>query len=230
MILSGKNEENASMEKAKHCLIALLSGVLLTTTVPKVIKNRSIMMLVISGIIVSGLMNSIMGIIKYLADPETQLAEITYWQLGSLAQVTMKDIKIILPVVVIASLILLVIRWRINILSLGESEARTMGIDVEAIKRIIIICATILTASSVCISGTIGWIGLVIPHLARMMVGSDNIKVLPVSLILGSIFLVSIDTLSRVMTSAELPLGILTGLIGAPFYFYLLLRQRMRLG
>lgn len=187
-------------------------------------------MLVISGIIVSGLMNSIMGIIKYLADPETQLAEITYWQLGSLAQVTMKDIKIILPVVVIASLILLVIRWRINILSLGESEARTMGIDVEAIKRIIIICATILTASSVCISGTIGWIGLVIPHLARMMVGSDNIKVLPVSLILGSIFLVSIDTLSRVMTSAELPLGILTGLIGAPFYFYLLLRQRMRLG
>ena len=207
-----------------------LAAVLLTTTVPKVIKNRSIMMLVISGIIVSGLMNSIMGIIKYLADPETQLAEITYWQLGSLAQVTMKDIKIILPVVVIASLILLVIRWRINILSLGESEARTMGIDVEAIKRIIIICATILTASSVCISGTIGWIGLVIPHLARMMVGSDNIKVLPVSLILGSIFLVSIDTLSRVMTSAELPLGILTGLIGAPFYFYLLLRQRMRLG
>lgn len=205
-------------------------AVIMTTTIPKVIKNNSMMMLVISGIIVGGLMNSVIGITKYLADPETQLAEITYWQLGSLSKVTISDVMIISLPIIIASSILLIIKWRINILSLGELEAKNLGIDVEKIRLIIIICATILTASSVCISGTIGWIGLVIPHLARIIVGDDNVKVLPVSLILGAIFLISVDTLARVLTSAELPLGILTGLIGAPFYFYLLLKQRTRLG
>ena len=120
-------------------------------------------------------------------------------------------------------------RWRINILSLGENEAKSLGMDIRRARGIIIFCATVLTACAVCTSGTIGWIGLVIPHFGRMMVGPDNRKLIPLSAVLGATFLLLIDTLARVLTSAELPLSILTGLIGAPFYFYLLLKQRMKL-
>lgn len=200
-----------------------------TTLIPRILRSSSMMMLVLSGLIVGGGMSSIMGAIKYLADPETQLASITYWQLGSLAQSTLRDVLLIAPAMLFASAALIGIRWRINVLSMGEQEARTLGMNVSRTRGTIIVCATALTASAVCISGTIGWIGLVIPHLSRLMVGSDNVRMLPVACVLGALFLVAIDTAARVLTHAELPLSILTGLIGAPFYFYLLLRQRMRL-
>ncbi|KNZ40735.1 FecCD family ABC transporter permease [Acetobacterium bakii] len=204
-------------------------AVALTTTAPKLIKNSSNMMLVMSGIIVGGLMSSIMGIIKYIADPETELAEITYWQMGSIAKVLPKSILMVAPAMIVAIVIIMVLRWKINVLSLGETEARSLGINVKTTRRIVIICATLLTASSVCISGTIGWVGLVVPHLGRLMVGPNNMKLLPVSFVLGGIFLLIIDTIARTITSAELPLSILTGLIGAPFYFYLLKKERMNL-
>lgn len=186
-------------------------------------------MLVLAGIIVGGLMNSIMGLIKYLADPDTQLADITYWQLGSLANVLLQDVLTIAPVIIIAIAVLMSIRWRINILSLGENEARTLGMNILHIRGLMILCATMLTACAVCISGTIGWVGLVIPHLGRMLVGPDNVKLLPISCVSGAIFMLVIDTAARVLTSAELPLSILTGVIGAPFYSYLLVKQRMSL-
>ncbi|QIB70330.1 iron ABC transporter permease [Aminipila butyrica] len=210
-------------------ICAFLGGflaVMLTTTIPKILKNNSMMMLVLSGIIVGGMMNSIMGLIKYVADPETQLASIVYWQLGSLAQVTSKEIYVVTPIILVAASILYLLRWRINILSLGEREAKTLGMDTTFLRGVLIICSTLLTASAVCISGTIGWIGLVLPHLGRMIVGPDNVKLIPVAAILGAIFMVAIDTIARVSSSSEIPLGILTGLIGAPFYFYLLLKQR----
>ncbi|MCR6546928.1 FecCD family ABC transporter permease [Dehalobacterium formicoaceticum] len=206
-----------------------IAAVLLTMMIPKLLKNTSTMLLVLSGIIVGGLMGSIIGIIKFLADPDEQLAEIVYWQMGSLAKVNLPDVLGILPIVVIATVILLSLSWRINILTLGDQEAQLSGVNVKMIRSIVIICATMLTASSVSISGTIGWLGLVIPHLARILIGPDNVKVFPISLLLGSIFLVTIDTLARVLTTAELPLSILTGLIGAPFYFWILSRQRVRL-
>ncbi|MFV0516352.1 MAG: FecCD family ABC transporter permease [Aminipila sp.] len=201
-------------------------AVVLTTRIPKILKNNSMIMLVLSGIIVGGMMNSIMGLIKYVADPDTQLASIVYWQLGSFAQVTSKDISLVMPIILISAAILVLLRWRINILSLGEKEAKTLGMDITVFRGILVICSTLLTASAVCISGTIGWVGLVIPHLGRMVVGPDNVKLIPISAMLGSIFMVTIDTMARILTSAEIPLGILTGIIGAPFYFYLLLRQR----
>ncbi|MEL7566458.1 MAG: iron ABC transporter permease [Dehalobacterium sp.] len=204
-------------------------AVTVTTTVPKLIKNSSNMMLVLSGIIVSGLMNSIMGITKYIADPETELAEITYWQMGSIAKVLPKSILTIAPAIFIGITILMLMRWKINVLSLGESEAKSLGINISTTRNIVIICATLLTASSVCISGTIGWVGLVVPHLGRLITGPNNIKLLPVSFIVGATFLLMIDTIARTLTSAELPLSILTGLIGAPFYFYLLKREKMNL-
>lgn len=186
------------------------------------------MTLVLAGVIISGLMNAILGLLKYLADPETQLASITHWQLGSLATAVCGCVHHGTTVLA-AIIILLLMRWRINILSLGENEAKSLGMDIRRARGIIIFCATMLTACAVCTSGTIGWIGLVIPHFGRMMVGPDNRKLIPLSAVLGAAFLLLIDTLARVLTSAELPLSILTGLIGAPFYFYLLLKQRMKL-
>lgn len=211
---------------------AFLGGVLaviLATTIPRLLKNNTMMVLVLSGIIVSGLMSSIIGVIKFLADPEDQLAAIVYWQMGSLAKIHMSDIYGISPIIVFTSLILLAIRWRVNILTLGDKEAKLLGVNVSFLRIIIIFCATLLTASAVSVSGTIGWLGLIIPHLARLLVGPDNTKVFPVAIMLGAIFLIVVDTLARILTPAELPLTILTGLIGAPFYFWLLARQRVRL-
>lgn len=204
-------------------------AVMITTAIPRIIKNNSNMMLVLAGIIVTGLMNSIMGIIKYIADPETQLAEITYWQMGSIAKVLPNSLLMICPAVLISIVVLMAMRWRINVLSLGETEAKSLGITIKTTRMIVIVCATLLTACSVCICGTIGWVGLVVPHLGRLLVGPDNMKLLPVSFVIGGIFLLVVDTIARTLTSAELPLSILTGLIGAPFYFYLLKKQRMNL-
>lgn len=213
-------------------MVAFLGGilaVLLAAAIPRFIKNQSMMTLVLAGVIVSGVMNSLLGLLKYLADPDTELAEITHWQLGSLAASVWRDIYYVGPPILIAALVLIIIRWRINILSLGENEAKSLGMDVQSSRSVIVICATVLTASAVCISGTIGWVGLVIPHFGRMLVGPDNRKLIPVSAVLGAAFLLLIDTAARNITSAELPLSILTGLVGAPFYFYLLIKQRMKL-
>ncbi len=204
-----------------------IAAVSITVAVPRLMHNSSTLMLVLSGVIVGGLMSSIMGIIKYVADADTALAEMVYWAMGSLANVKMVDLYYIAPCILVAGFILLLFRYRLNVLSLGEDEAKTLGVDVRKVRGIIIVCATLLTASAVCLAGTIGWVGLVIPHLGRMLVGPDNRKLLPVAVVLGAIFMVVIDITARSLTSAELPLSIITGLIGAPFYFYLLIRQRM---
>lgn len=203
--------------------------VLLTVSIPKLMRNDSLTMLVLSGVIVSGIMGSIMGVIKYIADPETELADITYWQMGSLAKITRSDIlSVALPMLAAAAL-LIAIRWQINLLSLGDREAKTLGIRIGLTRNVIILCSTLLTACAVCLCGTIGWVGLVIPHLARILVGPDNIKSIPVSCVLGSIFMLLIDTVARAATTLEIPLSILTGLIGAPFYLYILVKQRMKM-
>lgn len=204
--------------------LAAVAGAVL---IPRIISKNSIVMLVLSGIIVSGLMNAVLGIIKYLADSETQLPEITYWQLGSLVSVTWGNIFASGLPIFIGMVFMLLIRWRMNILTLSDEEVHILGRDSSWLRYAIIICATVLTACSVCVSGTIGWVGLVIPHFSRMLVGPDNKKLLPLAVLLGALFLLAIDTISRASMSAEIPLSILTGLIGAPFYFYLLLRQRL---
>lgn len=213
-------------------VMAFLGGILavaIASAIPRLVRNQSMMTLVLAGVIVSGLMNSILGLLKYLADPDTQLASITHWQLGSLSSAVWRDVAYVGPPILIAALVLIAARWKINVLSLGEKEARSLGTDIKRARGVVVLCATALTACAVCISGTIGWIGLVIPHLGRMLVGPDNRRLIPVSAVLGAIFLLAIDTVARNLTSAELPLSILTGLVGAPFYFYLLMTQRMKL-
>lgn len=201
----------------------------LTVLIPRFIRSDSNLMLVLSGIIVSGAMSSVLGFIKYIADPDTQLAAITYWQMGSFAYVDMRNLLAILPFVVIAAAVLIAAAWWINILSLGEAEAKALGANIRLIRGICIVCATVLTAGTVCISGTIGWVGLVIPHLGRMLAGNDNTRLLPAAGLGGGIFLLLVDTATRIIGPAEMPISILTGIIGAPFYAWLLYRQRNRL-
>jgi iron complex transport system permease protein len=202
-------------------------AVVITMLIPRIMKRDSTIMLVLSGVIVSGFMSSILGLIKYIADPETQLADITYWQLGSIAKVTFDSLSKIAPVILIAAIILISLRWRINILSLGDNEAHSLGVNLRVERGLAVLCATLLTASSVCISGTIGWIGLIMPHLARMLVGNNNVRCLPVATIMSAGFLLIIDTLARTISVGEIPLGILTGLIGTPFFTWMLIKQRM---
>ncbi len=202
-----------------------IGTVLLTTSIPRLIRNESTTILVLSGVIMSSLMSSVMSIIKSLADTDTKLAEITYWTMGSLASVKFADILLVLPTILIPATIILTMRFRLNILSLGDREAQTLGIDLRHTRGIFVICATLLTASCVCLAGTIGWIGLVIPHIARLIVGADNKKMLPVAMLFGGTFMLIIDTLCRTLSSAELKIGILTGIVGAPFFFFILIRQ-----
>jgi len=206
-----------------------LLAVLLTASIPALMRNSSNIMLVLSGIIVGGVMMSILGFLKYIADPETQLASITYWQLGSFSYIRPESLIAVLPVLLIPAVLLIRISWWIDVLSLGEREARSLGVNVGGMRGAAMICATLLTAGAVCIAGTIGWVGLVIPHFARMLVGPANTRLIPAACLLGGIFMLVVDTVTRTAGPMEMPVSILTGIIGAPFYAWLLYRQRMRL-
>lgn len=213
-------------------LFALVFGlvaVFIATAIPKMMRNSSSLMLVLSGVIVSGFMISTIGLLKYIADPETQLAAITYWQLGSISSVKADDVIAVFPAMFVAMIILIVIRWRINIISLGENEASLLGTNIKVIRGCAIVCSTVLTGCAVCISGTVGWVGLIIPHMCRMIVGPDNSKVMPISVFLGASFMLVVDTLARTVTAAEVPLSVITGFIGAPLFAWLLFKQRMKL-
>ena len=190
-------------------------------------RSDSNIMLVLSGIIVSGAMSSVLGFIKYIADPATELAAITYWQLGSFAYVDTDAVLSILPISLLAGCVIFAMSWWVNILSLGEQEAKTLGANVQLLRGVCIVCSTLLTAGAVCISGTIGWIGLVVPHFGRMIAGVDNRGLLPAAGLIGGIFLLAVDTATRIIGPAEMPISILTGMIGAPVYAWLLYRQRM---
>ena len=204
-------------------------AVLITVAIPAMMGNRTNVMLVLSGIIVGTAMSSFLGFIKYIADPNTQLASITYWTMGSFAYITLADLFAVLPIIVIPGVILILMAWWIDVLSMGEDEARTLGARVGLIRGITIICATLLTAGSVCIAGTISWVGLIVPHFGRMAVGPSNRKLLPMCALLGGLFMLAVDTLTRTIGTTEMPVSILTGVLGAPIFCWLLFRQRREL-
>lgn len=212
-----------------NVLLAFIGGLLavaITVLFPSLLNKKSTIALVLSGVIVGGFFSSILGLLKYVADPDTELAEITYWQLGSLAKIKNEALYIILPIIIVSGLIIYLLRWRINVISLGDSESKSLGINLQRERSIIILCSTMLTASAICICGTIGWIGLTMPHLARLLVGQDNTKVIPASAVISSLFLIIVDTAARTLTGAEIPLSIITGFIGTPFFAFVLLRQK----
>jgi iron complex transport system permease protein len=174
-------------------------------------------------------MNALIGIIKIISREQDQLASIVFWQMGSLSRVNNSQLLSVTPSIIVCAIIVIAVSWRLNILSFGEQEAQTVGVNVRNLRALTIACASLLTASSVCVSGTIGWIGLVIPHFGRLICGSDNTKLLPLAAIIGGAFLLVIDTLARCLTAMEIPLSILSGLVGAPFYAWLLSRRRAKI-
>ena len=190
----------------------------------------SMMSLVLSGIIISSIFSALISLVKYSADPYDKLPAITYWLMGSFSKADFDKLEIIGLPMIAAGALLLAMRWRINILSLGEEEARSLGIDPARLRNIAIVAATVITALSVTSCGIVGWVGLVIPHMCRRMVGVDHQRLLPATCFVGAIFLALVDICARSLLAAELPIGILTALLGAPFFAFLLKRTREKQG
>ncbi len=203
-------------------------AVLGACTIGRTREGTSTLMLVLGGIVVGALFTALISLMKYMADPEDELPAIVFWLMGSLASTSFDSLWVAAPSMLVGVGILLLLRWRINVLSLGEEEAQALGINTEQIRWLIILSATLATASAVAVSGIIGWVGLVIPHIGRMIVGSDHNILLPASASIGAVYLLLIDDIARTATAAEIPLGILTAIIGAPFFIYLLKRRGSR--
>lgn len=203
-----------------------LLAVSMTYLLSRVYKTTPVLMLVLSGIIVGGLFSASTSLLKYIADPINQMPSIVFWMLGSLNNSSNKDIAIVGPIMIIGIAILLLIRWRINLLAMGDEDARALGVNTTHIRTVIIVCATVISASAVSVAGIIGWIGLVIPHIGRLLVGPDNKLLLPVATLIGASYLVAVDTVARTAMESEIPIGILTAMVGAPIFAYLLRKNR----
>nr|WP_232788151.1 iron ABC transporter permease [Mameliella alba] len=182
--------------------------------------------LVLVGVVIGALAGAATSLLKVLADPYDQLPAITFWLLGSLASVTSADILPALPAVLVGLVPLALLRWQINVLSMGDEEARALGVEAGRTRFLVIAAATLVTASVTALAGVVGWVGLVIPHVARMLVGPGFGRLLPVSALIGAGYLLAVDTLARTIAPVEVPLGILTAVIGAPFFVVLLARGR----
>lgn len=208
-------------------ILALAFGLLAMTVTAGIARHRgrtSIVMLVLAGVIVSAIANAAISLMKLTADPTSKLPEITYWLMGSMAGVSFGSIALGLPLIVAGSLAIYLLRWRLNVLALSEDEARAAGLNLRLLRPVVIVAATLVTASVVSMCGQVGWIGLLVPHCARMLVGNNNRLIIPVSLLLGASMMVVIDTLARTITTSEVPISVLTALLGAPFFIVLLRR------
>jgi iron complex transport system permease protein len=181
-----------------------------------------ILVLVLTGVVVGSLLGAGVGLVKYLADPYNQLPAMTFWLLGSLAATTVSDLVPLLGPVALGMAVLVALRWRMNVMSLPEEEARALGVATGPLRISIVVAATLVTSASVATSGVIGWVGLVVPHLARALVGPDFPRLLPTAALLGGGYVLFIDTLARTAAPVEIPLGILTAVIGTPFFIWLL--------
>ncbi|MBR5381277.1 MAG: iron ABC transporter permease [Oscillospiraceae bacterium] len=188
--------------------------------------SNMVLLLVLCGMTVNTLFQALVSIIKYLADTESQLPAMTYWLMGSIAKVGYKDLLFFVITFVIGIVPILALRWKLNVLSFGEDEAKAMGVNVSAIRLVCIICATLLTAAVVSVAGTIGWVGLMIPHLVRFLVGPNNKTLIPISLLTGALFMLIIDNFCRALLAYEIPLGVLTSLLGAPFFIFILYKRK----
>lgn len=210
-------------------IIALIFGLASVWVTIRLASNKdgqSVVFLVLSGVIISSLFNAIGSLLKYTADPSDKLPEITYWLMGSFTSASYQKIMIGSPLIFAGIIVIYLLRWKLNILSLSEDEAKASGIDLKRTRLAFILAATVITASSVSMCGQVGWIGLLIPHCARMLTGSNNRFVIPVSISLGASFMIVIDTLSRSISVIELPLSVLTAIIGAPVFISLLKKNR----
>jgi iron complex transport system permease protein len=200
-----------------------IAAVALVMAVGNWVRGRDpILTLILTGVVVGSLFGAGIALVKYLADPYNQLPAITFWLLGSFAGALPKDLAVALPLMLAGIVPLVLLRWRIDLLALSEDEARSLGLDVSTLRIAVIACATLVTASAVAIAGVIGWVGLVIPHAARLMVGAAFARVLPLSLVLGAAFMLAVDTICRTVSATEIPPGVATAFVGTPVFIVLL--------
>ena len=204
----------------------LLAVGLVYVTANAVRGHDPLLVLVLAGVVIGSLLGACVALMKYLADPYNQLPAITFWLLGSLASSAPQDVWSTLPLILVGLVPLWLLRWRVNLLSLDDEEARALGVETGRVRLTVIVAATLMTAAAVSISGIIGWIGLVIPHFARMLVGPDFSRLLPTSILLGAAFLLGVDTLARTVARIEIPLGVLTAFVGTPLFLWQLATAR----
>ena len=202
-----------------------LATIVLVFLIARHAPGLRVVNLILAGVMISSLFSAGTSYCKLVADPSSQLPEITYWLLGSLSGTKITDVQLALPPMVLGCAVLLLIRWRLNLLTLGDEEAQALGVNTDLLRLGVILCATLITAASIAASGMIGWVGLVIPHLCRRLVGADHRFLMPASMITGAAFLLITDDVSRNLLAVEIPIGILTAFIGAPFFIYLILKQ-----
>lgn len=188
--------------------------------------GNPVLVLVLTGMVVQSLFSAFTSVVKYEADPNNKLPEITFWLMGGLNSTTQKQVLMMLVPFVLGLVPLFLLRWKINVLSFGEEEARALGVNTRRIRVILILASTLMTSASIAVAGMIGWVGLIIPHLARLIVGPNYRLLLPASVLIGSTFLLLVDDIARTVFGTEIPLGILTAILGAPFFLYLLRRGR----
>jgi iron complex transport system permease protein len=204
-----------------------LATVGLVYAIASMVHGREpILVLVLAGVVVGSLAGAVISLLKILADPYDQLPAIVFWLLGSLSAIRKGEVWAAAPLVLLGLVPLVLLRWRINVLSLGDEEAKALGVEAGRLRLLVVGAATLMTASVVAISGVIGWVGLVIPHIARMLVGPSFDRLLPTAMLLGASYLLLVDTLARTIARIEVPIGILTAVIGAPFFLWLLARGR----
>lgn len=201
-----------------------LVGAAITFMLARVYRTTPVLMLVLSGVVVAAFFSALLSGAKYVADPESKLPAITYWLLGSFNTATLRMVMTVVPAIAAGVVGLLLVSWKLNLLSMGDEEARALGVQTERLKAGIVVCATLITAAAVSTSGVIGWVGLVMPHVARTLVGPDHRRLLPATLSVGASYLLVIDDVARAATAVEIPIGILTAIIGAPYFAYLLRR------
>lgn len=204
-----------------------LGTVFLVYVVSQAVRGHDpVLVLVLAGVVMGALAGACVSLLKVLADPYDQLPAITFWLLGSLASINLYDTAAALPLMVIGLVPLYLLRWRMNLMSLGDEEASALGVDVVKMRITFVCAATLITAAAVSISGIIGWVGLMIPHVARMLVGPGFSRLLPTAMMLGAGYLLLVDDLARTIAAIEVPLGILTAFLGAPFFIWLLATTR----
>ena len=208
-------------------LIALLMGAIAVTLtwLAGSGKGKGISTIVLSGIMIGSLFTALVSLVKFVADEESQLPAITYWLMGGLNSAGYDTIKLGAPPIIIGIIILFLFRWRLNLLPLSDDEAKSSGVNIKALRAVTIICATGITASCVSMCGQVGWVGLLVPHICRMKFGSNHLALVPASISLGAAFMIVVDTVARSVSASEIPVSILTAIIGAPFFIVLMRRS-----
>jgi iron complex transport system permease protein len=203
-----------------------LLAVALCFSIGQVINRHSMTVLVLVGIVIAAFFQALISVLKIIADPIDVLPAITFWLLGGLNKITPGDLPLAAALILAGLATLYAVRWQINVMSIGSEEARNLGVNVGATRLLLVLSATLMTAAAVSVAGIVGWVGLVVPHMARMLVGPSFERMLPVTTLSGAVFVLVVDNFARVAGSMELPLGIVTSVIGAPLFLVLLLRVR----